>query len=203
MVGKNNHKYISMKKSLNLLILIAVAQLCNAQEKIVPIKFGDMEHWTVRYIKESKLLGGQIKTLYVLAPTDTIRKNAPFNFSNTCWGISNAYAAPAGIELRWEGEGINEKGIVVSVSGSVNSDLVGRTVVAVSEDFYRPTDVVNLWGDPTKAKAKLGWNPQTTTFEQLVELMVKHDMAKVAADNAASDVRKMNLAEYLEKGIVK
>ena len=109
----------------------------------------------------------------------------------------------AGIELRWEGEGINEKGIVESVSGSVNSDLVGRTVVAVSEDFYRPTDVVNLWGDPTKAKAKLGWNPQTTTFEQLVELMVKHDMAKVAADNAASDVRKMNLAEYLEKGIVK
>ena len=109
----------------------------------------------------------------------------------------------AGIELRWEGEGINEKGIVESVSGTVNSDLVGRTVVAVSEDFYRPTDVVNLWGDPTKAKAKLGWNPQTTTFEQLVELMVKHDMAKVAADNAASDVRKMNLAEYLEKGIVK
>lgn len=98
MVGKNNHKYISMKKSLNLLILIAVAQLCNAQEKIVPIKFGDMEHWTVRYIKESKLLGGQTKTLYVLAPTDTIRKNAPFNFSNTCWGISNAYAAPAGID---------------------------------------------------------------------------------------------------------
>ena len=109
----------------------------------------------------------------------------------------------AGIELRWEGEGINEKGIVASVSGSANADLVGRTVVAVSEDFYRPTDVVNLWGDPTKAKAKLGWNPQTTTFEQLVELMVKHDMAKVAADNAASDVRKMNLAEYLEKGIVK
>ena len=56
---------------------------------------------------------------------------------------------------------------------------------------------------PTKAKAKLGWSPQTTTFEQLVELMVRHDMAKVAADNAASDVRKMNLAEYLEKGIVK
>ena len=109
----------------------------------------------------------------------------------------------AGIELRWEGEGINEKGIVVSVSSTANADLVGRTVVAVSEDFYRPTDVVNLWGDPTKAKAKLGWNPQTTTFEQLVELMVKHDMAKVAADNAASDVRKMNLAEYLEKGIVK
>lgn len=70
-------------------------------------------------------------------------------------------------------------------------------------DFYRPTDVVNLWGDPTKAKQELGWNPQTTSFEQLVELMVKHDMAKVAAEDAAAQVRKMNLAEYLEKGIVK
>lgn len=100
----------------------------------------------------------------------------------------------AGIELRWEGEGVNEKGINVAT---------GKVVVAVSEDFYRPTDVVNLWGDPTKAKKELGWNPQTTSFELLVELMVKHDMAKIAADNAAADVRKMNLVEYLEKGIVK
>ena len=109
----------------------------------------------------------------------------------------------AGIELRWEGEGINEKGIVSSVSGTVDASLIGQTVVAVSKDFYRPTDVVNLWGDPTKAKKELGWNPQATTFEQLVELMVDHDMKKVAADHAASEIRKMNLAEYLEKGIVK
>lgn len=100
----------------------------------------------------------------------------------------------AGIELRWEGKGVNEKGIDIAT---------GKVVVAVSDDFYRPTDVVNLWGDPTKAKTQLGWNPMTTTFEQLVELMVKHDMAKVAADNAAASVRKTNLAEYLEKGIVK
>jgi len=99
----------------------------------------------------------------------------------------------AGIELRWEGEGVNEKGINVAN---------GKTVVAVSEDFYRPTDVVNLWGDPTKAKKELGWNPQTTTFEQLVKLMVDSDMRKVAADNVASNVRT-NLAEYLEKGLVK
>ncbi len=112
----------------------------------------------------------------------------------------------AGIELRWEGEGVNEVGICESVNSQFsidNSQLVGKTLVAVSPDFYRPTDVVNLWGDPTKAKKELGWNPMTTTFEQLVELMVKHDMAKVAADNAAHDVRKMNLAEFLEKGIVK
>ena len=104
----------------------------------------------------------------------------------------------AGIELKFEGEGINEKGICVTGPES----LVGKTVVAVSKDFYRPTDVVNLWGDPTKAKAKLGWNPNKTTFEELVKLMVEHDIAKVAAEGAAAKVRT-NLAEYLEKGIVK
>ena len=100
----------------------------------------------------------------------------------------------AGIELRWEGKGIEEKGVNVKT---------GDVVVAVSPDFYRPTDVVNLLGDPTKAKRELGWNPQTTSFEQLVELMVKHDMKKVAADDAAAEIRKVNLAEFLEKGIDK
>ena len=104
----------------------------------------------------------------------------------------------AGIELKFEGEGINEKGIVVSGPDA----LIGKTVVAVSEDFYRPTDVVNLWGDPTKAKSKLGWNPSKTSFEQLVKIMVDSDIAKVAAEGAAAKVRT-NLAEYLEKGIVK
>ena len=112
----------------------------------------------------------------------------------------------AGIELRWEGEGADEKGIVESVSDAVSArmgqSLKGKTVVAVSPDFYRPTDVVNLLGDPTKAKTKLGWNPSKTTFEQLVNLMVDSDMAKVAGDGAAQKVRT-NLAEYLEKGIVK
>lgn len=78
----------------------------------------------------------------------------------------------------------------------------GKVVVAVSEDFYRPTDVVNLWGDPTKAKRELGWNPQTTSFEELVRIMVAHDMQKVAADHVAG-VMRTNLAEYLEKGITK
>ena len=113
----------------------------------------------------------------------------------------------AGLELKFEGEGINEKGIVVAdhrptANGQQSSALVGKTVVAVSKDFYRPTDVVNLWGDPTKAKARLGWNPAKTSFEQLVKLMVEHDIAKVAAEGAAAKVRT-NLAEYLEKGIVK
>lgn len=99
----------------------------------------------------------------------------------------------AGIELRWEGEGIDEKGIDAKT---------GKVLVAVSEDFYRPTDVVNLWGDPTKAKNELGWNPQSTSFEELVKIMVSHDMQKVAAEHVAN-VMRTNLAEYLEKGIVK
>ena len=104
----------------------------------------------------------------------------------------------AGIELKFEGEDMNEKGICVAGP----KHLIGKTLVAVSEDFYRPTDVVNLWGDPTKAKEKLGWDPGKTTLEELVKIMVDHDMAKVASEGAASKVR-MNLAEYLEKGIVK
>lgn len=98
-----------------------------------------------------------------------------------------------GIELEFIGEGENEKGI---------DKATGRVLVEVSKDFYRPTDVVNLWGDPSKAKRELGWNPAKTSFEELVMIMVEHDMKKVAADHAAEQAR-INLAEYLEKGIVK
>ena len=112
----------------------------------------------------------------------------------------------AGIELKFEGEGIDEVGIVKKINpelSTLNSKLsTGDVVVRVSPDFYRPTDVVNLWGDPTKAKAKLKWNPNKTSFEELVKLMVESDMAKVASEDAAMKVRT-NLAEYLEKGIVK
>lgn len=98
-----------------------------------------------------------------------------------------------GIDLEFVGEGEDEKGI---------DKATGRVLVEVSKDFYRPTDVVNLWGDPSKAKKELGWNPSKTTFEQLVKIMVDADMAKVAVERAGEQV-KTNLAEYLEKGIVK
>ena len=100
----------------------------------------------------------------------------------------------AGIDLEFVGEGIDEKGI---------DKRTGKVLVEVSKDFYRPTDVVNLLGDPSKAKALLGWNPaEKTSFEQLVNLMVDADMAKVAVERAGEEAR-LNLAEYLEKGIVK
>lgn len=98
-----------------------------------------------------------------------------------------------GIELEFRGEGIDEKGY---------DKATGKCLVEVSKDFYRPTDVVNLWGDPTKARAELGWNPNKTTFEELVKIMVDADMAKVAVEKAGEKIRT-NLAEYLEKGIVK
>lgn len=87
----------------------------------------------------------------------------------------------AGIELEWQGEGMNEKGI---------DKATGKVLVEVSSDFYRPTDVVNLWGDPTKAKTHLGWNPTKTTFEELVRIMVEHDMQKVAVEHEQEEIRK-------------
>ncbi len=99
----------------------------------------------------------------------------------------------AGVELEFRGEGIDEKGY---------DKATGKVLVEVSPDFYRPTDVVNLLGDPTKAKRELGWNPTKTSFEQLVALMMDHDMKQVAAERA--DERMiMNQVEYLEKGISK
>lgn len=98
-----------------------------------------------------------------------------------------------GIELAFNGEGIDEKGV---------DQNTGRILIEVSPDFYRPTDVVNLWGDPSKAKTKLGWNPLKTSFEELVKIMIDHDMRKVRMEQAENYIRT-NLEEYLEKGVVK
>ena len=112
----------------------------------------------------------------------------------------------AGIILEFNGEGLDDVGVVKTIDSHLKSQTSNLTsgdiVVRVSPDFYRPTDVVNLWGDPTKAKAKLKWNPNKTSFEELVKLMVESDMIKVASEDAAMKVRT-NLAEYLEQGIVK
>lgn len=78
-----------------------------------------------------------------------------------------------GIELEWQGSGIHEKGI---------NKANGKVVVEVSEAFYRPTDVVNLWGDPTKARTVLGWNPQRTSYEELCRLMAEHDLKLAKAE---------------------
>ena len=76
----------------------------------------------------------------------------------------------ASITLRWEGEGVDEKGIDAAT---------GRVLVEVDPKYFRPTEVEQLLGDPTKARTLLGWNPHKTSFEELVRLMVAHDMKKV------------------------
>lgn len=73
----------------------------------------------------------------------------------------------AGISLKWEGMGVEEKGF---------DACTGKMLVCVSDAFYRPTDVVNLWGDPTKARTRLGWDPDKTSCRELCKIMMAHDM---------------------------
>ena len=87
----------------------------------------------------------------------------------------------AGFELHWEGEGVDEKGIDIKT---------GKVLVEVDPKYFRPAEVDQLLGDPSKAKRVLGWNPQKTSFEDLVKIMVQHDMKKV---------RKLYLREHLEE----
>lgn len=76
----------------------------------------------------------------------------------------------AGIDLEWQGKGIDEKGV---------DKKTGKILVEVSPEFFRPTDVVTLLGDPSKAKTTLGWEPARTSFEELVKFMVEHDIKAV------------------------
>ncbi len=82
-----------------------------------------------------------------------------------------------GIDIRWEGKGLEEKGYDAST---------GKMLVSVNPQWFRPTDVDNLWGDPTKAKTVLGWNPQKTSYEELVEIMAKHDRELAKKEKAMS-----------------
>lgn len=80
------------------------------------------------------------------------------------------------ITIRWEGEGLEEKGY---------DEATGRMLVCVNPAWFRPTDVDNLWGDPTKAKTILGWNPQKTSYEQLVKIMAEHDREQARREKSS------------------
>ena len=88
-----------------------------------------------------------------------------------------AFAAN-GITIRWEGEGINEKGYDAET---------GKMLVCVNPQWFRPTDVDNLWGDPTKAKTVLGWNPQKTSYAELVRIMAEHDRMLAKREKAVKE----------------
>ena len=86
-----------------------------------------------------------------------------------------------GIELRWDGEGVDEKGIDVST---------GKVLVEVDPKYFRPAEVEQLLGDPTKARTLLGWNPTKTSFPELVKIMVSHDM---------KFVKKLHMKELMNR----
>ena len=91
-----------------------------------------------------------------------------------------AFAAN-GYRIRWEGTGIDEKGYDAET---------GKLLVSVNPQWFRPTDVDNLWGDPTKAKTKLGWNPQKTSYAELVRIMATHDRALAKREKAMQEAAK-------------
>jgi len=87
-------------KRLFLFVSWFVAVSLSCQERIEPVPFGDMDQWVVRYIKESRIIGGKTRILYAIAPTDTIRKNIAFDYDKSAspWTVSSAYARVAGVE---------------------------------------------------------------------------------------------------------
>ena len=89
-----------------------------------------------------------------------------------------AFAAN-GMTIRWEGEGLDEKGYDAET---------GKLLVSVNPQWFRPTDVDNLWGDPNKAKTVLGWNPQKTSYEELVRIMAVHDRQLAMREKTMKEV---------------
>ena len=90
-----------------------------------------------------------------------------------------AFAAN-GMQIRWEGTGVDEKGY---------DARTGKLLVSVNPQWFRPTDVNNLWGDPTKAKTVLGWNPQKTPYARLVQIMAEHDRQLAKREKALKEAR--------------
>ena len=95
------------------------------------------------------------------------------DFTEKAFGVN-------GITLRWEGTGLDEKGYDAAT---------GKMLVCVNPQWFRPTDVDNLWGNPTKAKTVLGWNPQKTSYEELIRIMAEHDRTLAKQEKAMGTVK--------------
>lgn len=149
-------------------ITLAASRIAQGrQEKLLLGNLGSLRDWGYAkdYVECMWLMLQQEKPVdYVIATgvQHTVREFCEKAFS------------AVGIEIVFEGEGENEKGI---------DKRTGKVLIEVSPKFYRPTDVVNLLGDPSKAKKELGWNPQKTSFDELVKLMMEHDMEKVKKES--------------------
>lgn len=134
--------------------------VCGLQEKLYLGNLSSLRDWG--YAKDYVecmwlILQANKPDDYVIATgvQHTVREFATLAFRNV------------GIDIKWVGKDLEEKGIDIKT---------GKTIIEVSKDLYRPTDVINLLGDSTKAKKELGWNPQKTSYEELVSIMSKHDL---------------------------
>ena len=129
-----------MKRLKLLTILLATTTLLCAQRIVESIPYGDMDHWQVRYIQESKLLGGKTKTLYALAPTDTIYENQAYTpIEGNPWGCSATYAKVMGIETAMEGSVVPEPrgyGYCCRMSNILTHVNIGDIYAMVSGTIY-------------------------------------------------------------------
>ncbi len=145
-------------------ITIAAAKISlGKQEKLYLGNLNAMRDWG--YAKD------YVECMYLMMQQDTpddfvVATGTQYSVRDFC-SLAFQYA---GIELEWVGKGIEEKGL---------EKKTGKIIVEVSPEFYRPTDVVTLLGDPSKAKKRLDWNPQKTSFEDLVRIMTEHDIQNV------------------------
>lgn len=145
-------------------ITIAAAKIrLGKQEKLYLGNLNAMRDWG--YAKD------YVECMYLMMQQDTpddfvVATGTQYSVRDFC-SLAFQYA---GIELEWVGKGIEEKGL---------EKKTGKIIVEVSPEFYRPTDVVTLLGDPSKAKKRLDWNPQKTSFEDLVRIMTEHDIQNV------------------------
>ena len=144
--------------------------------------------------KQEKLLLGNLSSLrdwgyakdYVECMWLILQHDTPEDFviatgeQHTVRDFTERAFAANGMTIRWEGTGLNEKGYDAET---------GKLLVSVNPAWFRPTDVNNLWGDPTKAKTVLGWNPQKTPYARLVQIMAEHDRQLAKREKALKEER--------------
>jgi hypothetical protein len=127
---------------IQITILFLLVCLTASAQRYEKVRFGDFEHWTVRYVEESQVIGGQVKTLYVIGPTDTIRSNDPYKYKNTIWATSNALAKVMG---------------VVKTSNNVEPDKGPTGTCAKLSTQFASCKVVGLFSIKVLAGGSIYW----------------------------------------------
>ena len=185
-----------MRKTLIVLVLLAIGNGLWAQTRWTePIPYGDMDQWQVRYIKESKLLGGKNKTLYALAPTDTIRENQAYvPAKDNPWGSSATYAKFMGIETGIEGSVVPERrgyGYCCKLQNILTHVNIGDIYAMVSGTIYTGQALEPL-GIAAKSKPYTATEFGVPFTQEPVALMLDYK-AKISTANSIISTEKNKL----------